>query len=190
VRGRRVGRIVRIVGGAVVAGLLISGVASASPKGGSSIPQGIWTGKTSQGLKLSFAVLQSKHGLVMEPSELDANLVCSGTGSEIGLGIGFIGFYVKIHSDGTFRFHQYDEFFGVVDFRGTLGDTSGSGSELSAMPGLTKDLGAEICTSGAVTWQAHPPKGGAPAGTRTRFQYRVVFTKDRQGHVSETITRS
>ena len=180
-------RLIRLVVIATVLGLLVTGAASAAPSG-SSIPQGIWYGKNSQGLKFTFDVLQSNHGLIVQPTELDLNLVCSGTGTEFEAGFGFIGFGKKINSEGTFRFHLYDELFGTIDFRGTLGETSGSGTELAAIPGLTRDLGAEICSSGQMSWHAHPP-GGAPSQGDSNLQYRIVFTKDAHGKVTESISK-
>lgn len=74
-----------------------------------------------------------------------------------------------------------------MSFAGTLGDTTGKGTELAAIPGLTKDLGAETCSSGTLTWRAKAPPAGSPAGEDPA--YRLTLTRGAAGHVSESITR-
>ncbi len=173
---------------AAVLGLATGGVALAGPSG-SQIHQGVWTGKTSQGRKLSFDVLQDpKKGLIVQPTELVFDMVCSSTGTEFRAGFGFIGFSAKVGTDGSFRFHFYDELFGVLSFGGTLERTTGSGTELAALPGITKDLGSETCSSGTVTWHAKAPTG-MPASADSNLTYRVTLTRDQSGHVTESITK-
>ncbi len=162
------------------------GVALAGPSG-RDINQGIWSGKSSQHLKITFNVLQSKHGLVVQPGELDFVLTCSGTGNQINAGVIFFGFNVNVSQSGSFLFHQYDELFGTISFQGTLGDTTGSGTELFAIPGLTKDLGSESCSSGNVTWSASAPPGSAPHSIA--YAYQITLTRDSSGHVTESISQ-
>jgi hypothetical protein len=180
-------RTLRIVLLAAVLGLAMGGAAFASPFG-SQIDQGIWSGRTSQGLKIHFNVLQSNKGLVVQPTELDFNLVCSATGTEIGAGFFFFGFNIRVDDGGNFGFHLYDELFGTVSFAGTLGDTTGTGTSLVAIPGITKDLGAETCSSGNLTWHASAP-GTGTASTTTAFAYRITLTRDKTGHVTESIAQ-
>ncbi len=173
---------------AAVLGLAAGGAAVAAPFG-SDIRQGEWTGKTSQGRKLIFDVLQTdKKGLVVQPTELVFDMTCSSTGTQFTAGFIFIGFQAKVGTDGSFRFHFYDELFGVLSFGGTLGRTKGSGTELAAVPGMTRDLGSETCSSGSVTWQANAPTG-SPASADSSLTYRITLTRDVSGHINESITR-
>src|SRR6266536_5868540 len=100
-------RILRVVAMAALLGLATGGAAAAAPSR-SQVAQGVWTGRNSQGLKLKFDVLETKRGLVVQPTELDFILTCSATGTQIEAGFGFIGFDTRLHDDGTFSFHLYD----------------------------------------------------------------------------------
>jgi len=122
------------IGFVIIALLLASGRVAVAGTSGPHINQGIWKGKTSQNQPLQFNVLESNHGLVVQPFLLSFVMTCSSTGTQLEFINEFAGFNVHVTSTGQFRFSIYDELFGLLSFSGTLGDTTGSGPRSRSSP--------------------------------------------------------
>jgi hypothetical protein len=159
--------------------------ASAAAKPGAQ--QGEWRGKSAQGLRLIFDVLLTRRGMVVQPVDIEAIATCGATGDQIEFGFG--GGQLRLHDDGTFKMNFSDPFFGQFRFNGTLGDTTGSGTVEASLAALTKGLGTQLCTSGAVPWKASAPGQGAGAAEGGHPDYMIHFGRDRSGHVTWSITK-
>src|SRR5438552_18043075 len=104
------------IGFVVIALLLAGGRVAMAGTTGPHIDQGIWKGKTSQNQPLQFNVLESNHGLVVQPFLLAFDMTCSSTGTQLGFIDEFAGFSARVTSTGQFRFSIYDELFGLLSF--------------------------------------------------------------------------
>jgi hypothetical protein len=149
--------------------------------------QGEWRGKTEQGTRVIFDVLQTRRGLVVQPQDVEVFATCDVSGDQLELGFG--GGQLRLHQDGTFKIRFYDPFFGDLRFAGTLGDTEGTGTASFALAGLLRNGGLQLCASGDVSWKAHAPTfGSSPAGAG-RPDYRIHVSQDRLGHLTWTVTQ-
>jgi hypothetical protein len=148
--------------------------------------QGEWRGGTSQGNRLIFDVLNTRKGLMVQAMYVEADAQCG------DFGIGFIisGFHRLVQSNGRFRIHLYDPFFGTFDFNGKLLRSRGGGLLGMSIPLLNKDGSAQVCSSGDIAWKAAPPPAGqAASGTSPRVKYLVRVTQSKSGHVSWTVDK-
>jgi hypothetical protein len=157
---------------------------------GPRIDQGVWTGTTSQGWHVGFDVLQSDRGLIVQPTTIATLLTCSATGHHLGFVNSFSGFSVPVAADGSFTFALYDELSGTIAFSGTLAESTGQGLQLQAVPGMTKDFGAEGCVTGRLSWTASAPGTHASAAHQrsATSTYHVSWVRDANGRVTESIT--
>jgi hypothetical protein len=150
------------------------------------VPLGAWHGKTSQGLSISFHVVEEEDGLVLEDWRTRVDLTCEET-RRVLHGV-VSGPEVPIH-DGVFSadfifpglWHRFaGRFSPAAHARGTL---------TSVWPVLTgevlEDLGTEKCTALELGWTAQPGEADE-AGAEVPLDFIVRVGRD--GSVSISMT--
>lgn len=157
-------------------------------------PVETWTGVTSQGLPMSFYLVYTESGPMVQDWSFSFSDTCGKTNSMLSTGFGFFGFSLPA---GQFDFSQRSLQF-VFSWSGSVynSGTSASGAasnilatvilvELDVDPGSTFDqtrYGVEKCESGPVYWNAWPvsmpPKGKSQSATTTGFDHSVTVYKD------------
>jgi hypothetical protein len=177
----------RWLGAAVVLVLVAAVPAVALGQGGgrhtsekSTPHQGEWRGKTKQGTRLVFDVLNTRKGYMVQAADVEIDAQCGNFG--VGFFVG--GVERPLNPDGTFRMKFFDPFFGSFEFVGKLGATSGSGTASVAAPLMKKDGTAYACSSGDVGWKASaPPAGQADGAATMHVAYRVRITQSASGQI-------
>jgi len=186
----------RVLGATIVALLVVgtpavaTAVSARSGAVSANTPnQGEWRGRSEQGTRLIFDVLNTRRGLRMQPVFLEGIATCQGSGIQIDVVFG--GGSKPIAKNGSFGFRFFDPFFGSFDMQGKLGPTTGTGTMRFDLPSLTRNLGLQLCTSGDISWRASaPPSAMAPAVTpRVSVAYHVHLTVSRTGQISWTVTK-
>ena len=109
-------------------------------------------GKTSQGLRANFRLVQGSRGLGLRSFGFDFTLRCE-DGSRLGYGIGWT--FGRAHPlDG--RSLTFDDVFydSAIHVTGRFGPGLASGTVRFTVAALTEDEEAQICTTGDLTWAA------------------------------------
>ena len=173
---------------AAVVVLLIAAVpAVALGQGGShqasktKLPQqGEWRGKTQQGNRAIFDVVNSRDGYVVQFVDFEVDANCG----RVGVGFFIGGLRLNLQPDNSFHRRFFDPFFGSFEISGTLARTTGSGTSSMSVPLLNKNGTAKVCTSGDVGWKAAAPPAGKADGTATaHVAYRVHITQSSTGRI-------
>jgi len=142
--------------------------------------QGEWRGKTQQGYRAVFDVVNTRDGYVVQMVDLEVDAQCG----HVGIGVGVAGLRLKLQADNSFRKRFFDPFFGAFEISGTLGRTSGAGSTSVTFPLLNKNGTAKACSSGDVGWKAAAPPAGLVDGAATmHVAYRVHITQSPSGRI-------
>jgi hypothetical protein len=148
--------------------------------------QGEWRGKTQQGLRMIFDVLNTRKGYMVQAVDVEVDAQCGNFG--IGFFVG--GVERPLRADGTFRMKFYDPFFGSFEFEGSLDRTTGAGTASMAVALLNKDGTAKACSSGNVGWKAAaPPAGQADGAAAMHDAYIVHITQASSGQITWSTTR-
>jgi hypothetical protein len=142
--------------------------------------QGEYRGKTQQGYRAVFDVVNTRKGYIVQIVEMEIDATC---GNEtVGFFIG--GLPLPIQSDGTVHRKFFDPFFGSFEIQGKVLKDSASGTASIAVPILNKDGTAKACASGDVGWKGGaPPAGGAAGTTTSHAAYRVHVTQSSTGRI-------
>jgi hypothetical protein len=112
----------------------------------------VYRGETSQGHRITFQVAKTDAGRSVREIRLGVTFACDdGTTQEWGIGWGLGGKHVPI-ADGAFSFDDVSPFM-AAHFEGRLGPLRGNGTLSIAIPALTAEEQAQLCTTGDLTWE-------------------------------------
>jgi|SRR6186997_2088914 len=113
----------------------------------------VYRGPTSQDQSISFRVERNDNGRFIKELRLHFTLTCEdATTQDWGYGFGFGRHGIPI-TDGSFGFDDVTP-FDAIHLDGQLGWLHGEGTLSVAIPSLTTDEQAQLCTTGDLTWQA------------------------------------
>jgi hypothetical protein len=127
-------------------------VATAAPAHAASKLR-VYRGPTSQDQTIAFRVVRNDNGRFIKELRMQFTLTCEdATTQDWGFGYGFGGRGIPI-TDGAFSFDDVNP-FNALHLSGQLGWLHGEGTFSIAVPSLTTDEQAQLCTSGDLTWEA------------------------------------
>ncbi len=113
----------------------------------------IYRGETSQGQAIAFRVVKTDAGRSVVVMFLTAAVTCEdATTQEWGFGWDFGNTGSVPITDGAFSYDQVDQFM-AAHFDGRLGPLRGEGTVSMAVPAMTADEQAQLCTTGDLTWE-------------------------------------
>jgi hypothetical protein len=113
----------------------------------------VYRGTTSQDQSIAFRVVKNDNGRFIKELRMNFTLTCEdATTQDWGIGFGFGGRGIPI-TEGVFAFDEVD-IFQAVHLSGQLGRLHGEGTLSIAIPSLTTDEQAQLCTTGDLTWEA------------------------------------
>jgi hypothetical protein len=140
--------------------------------------------KTSQGFPLLFAVVTKADGSqLVSPEAFEFAIVCPVSGDHVDAEVSFGGFFTPL-TDGAFRFAPLDL---ESEFRwsGAIAPNAASGDVEFAFPAFVPPSETlQDCSSHHLPWTAKPSSGTSSGSAPT---FRVAFTKDARGRVSERV---
>ena len=112
----------------------------------------VYRGETSHGQRIAFRVAKTDAGRFVREIDVSVTFACEdGTTQDWGIGWGFARSQVPI-ADGAFSYDDVGTFM-AAHFEGRLGPLRGDGTLSIAMPSLTPDEQAQLCTTGDLTWE-------------------------------------
>lgn len=156
-------------------------------------PVEAWAGVTSQGLPMSFNLVYTEMGPMVQDWNFSFRLVCDKTNAVVSVGFGFFGWLLPA---AQFEFNQQGlqwmfSWSGSVYGATASGQTSGiiaalDSATLSVEPsGSTKTFyGAEKCGSGPVTWNAWPTVPVAKGMPQASQDHEVTVYKNLDGSLT------
>ncbi len=113
----------------------------------------VYQGETSQGQRITFRVAKTEAGRSVVLMFLGVTLTCEdATTQEWGFGWDFGNTRSVPITEGAFSYDQADQFM-AAHFDGRLGPLRGEGTVSIAVPALTVDEQAQLCTTGDLTWE-------------------------------------
>ena len=113
----------------------------------------LYRGETSQGGRIKFVVARTDAGRFVQEIDIRFTLTCEDATTQEWASGWFFGpprFGVPI-TDGAFIYDDVNTFM-AAHFAGQLGALSGEGTASIAVPSLTTDEQAQLCTTGDLTW--------------------------------------
>jgi len=112
----------------------------------------LYRGETSQGERIAFRVAKTDAGRLVQEININVTFACEdGTTQDWGIGWSFGGRTVPI-TDGAVSYDDAHQFM-ASHFDGLLGPLRGEGTVSIAVPALTVDEQAQLCTTGDLTWE-------------------------------------
>jgi hypothetical protein len=111
----------------------------------------VYRGETSDGHRIAFRVARTDAGRFIREMQWGVTFTCEDeTTQEWVIGWGLSN-SLPI-TDGAFSFDEVDSFM-ATHLAGHLGPLHGSGTLAMAVPALTADEQAQLCTTGDLTWE-------------------------------------
>ena len=130
----------------------------------------LYKGETSQGQRIAFRVAKTDAGRSVALMFLSVTLTCEdATTQEWGFGWDFGNTGSVPITDGAFSYDQVDQFM-AAHFEGMLGPLRGEGTVSIAVPALSTDEQAMLCTTGDLTWEVEFVRYITPARCSCRFR--------------------
>ena len=142
--------------------------------------QGEWRGKTQQGYRAIFDVVNTRDGYVVQIVDLEVDAQCG----QVGIGFFVGGLRLKLGADNSFHRKFFDPFFGSFELTGKVTRTTGSGTAAAAIPLMNRNGTATVCSTGSVGWKAAaPPARQADGAATMHVAYQVRITQSPTGRI-------